>query len=946
MEMIYKRTIFCLLLLLGMSLVASGVQAQEEPFIEASVNGDWMAVYGFEPNQTITITIYDYEGAPDPFMTSVTLDGDGNARLERDVLGRNLVVGNVILATDGTTSKELILVSLSVSGVDYDSDTVWGTAETDLPLRVEVGDEQQSYSLPVSLDSNDEWTADFGAVGFNILDHYWIGVIATEEDGDWTLAELRALPYINGNITGDWASVNEFPPNTPMTISVFNELGDEEPKCSGDLTTDLWGSAQLDCWEVGLEAGNVITADDGETLKELLLVQLTLDVFDPEADIIRGTADPGAVVRVDVWVDESNNASLEVMAGDDGNWSADFDGYDILEDAWYAAFIDDEDGDATMAELPPPPPLPFFTANVTGNWISADGFPPDTEVTVDVYEDEFSSELRFSATLTTDEYGSAWFDFWEQGLYPDNYVEVTGAGFTKGLVVQPLTLDVFDPEADIISGTADPGTPVRVDVWVDDTNNASLEVITDIDGNWIADFNTIEPDGYDLLEEAWYAAFIDDEDGDATMAELPPPPPLPWIEANITADWIEVFEFPPSSTVTISAYELPGDEDPKCEETIESFEEGYAHVDCWEAGLEPGDLVVATDGETTKELLLVPLTIDVFDPENSLIEGTAGGEAFVVVNVYNPPPEDTFASLEVQADSDGNWSAEFTDFTMTLDTWYMAYIYDEDGDATIAELTPTPMPFILAWPEWDLVYGIGFPNGVTVDLIIDDDEDPTNPPVYTASGVTGPAPWNPSETLVEFALDGIVDLHHGHTVVLIYEDVVKVHVVTVLKVVTVRPYVDRIIGIAEPFSGVDIWVQEDPEISISVEAGQYGVWVADFSGVYDIRYDTLGIAAQFDEDGDATFIEWSWSTRGWWWGRYWKWIAPDHWYENYRTISRHGWRSPSHECSEAGSFSGSTDCGSSSAEWRDREYSGSERRLRIDSSGKHWPTTYNLKGDG
>ena len=64
--MFHKRTVLYLLLLLILSFAASGVHAQEIPFIEASVNGDWMAVYAFDPNGTIHITIHDYEGAPDP----------------------------------------------------------------------------------------------------------------------------------------------------------------------------------------------------------------------------------------------------------------------------------------------------------------------------------------------------------------------------------------------------------------------------------------------------------------------------------------------------------------------------------------------------------------------------------------------------------------------------------------------------------------------------------------------------------------------------------------------------------------------------------------------------------------------------------------------------------------------------------------------------------------
>ena len=510
---------------------------------------------------------------------------------------------------------------------------------------------------------------------------------------------------------------------------------------------------------------------------------------------------------------------------------------------------------------------PYFEANVTGNSIQANEFMPGSEVTVKVYEGELPSTERFSAKLTTDEDGSAWFDFWEKELYPWNYVEVTDGPNTKGLIIQPLTLDLFDPEAEIIAGTASPGALVRADVWVDESDNASLEVTTDTDGNWVADFSTFEPDGYDVNPDAWYAAFIIDGDGDATMAELtppPPPPPVPWLEANITTSWIEVFEFSPSTEVTISVYDSPGAETPFCEETPTTDEYGFAHIECWVTPFTPGNLVVMTDGVVIKDLMLAPLSIELFDHENDVIAGTAEPEAFVLINVYNPPPEDTFASLDVMADLDGNWIAEFTDFPIYPDAWYMAYVFDDDGDATTAELLPPPeIPYILAWPAWNWVDGFGFPLGAEVLLIIDDDHDPSNPPLYTTTGLVEPTPWNPDDTVVGFDLGGIVDLQLGHTVVLIYEDLVKVHDVTSLEIISADPFGDLVIGNAEPFSGVDLWAHGVPETDVFAEVNNEGLWVADFAGVYDIVPGSAGIAAQFDDDGDATFVEWFVVSPGW-----------------------------------------------------------------------------------
>jgi hypothetical protein len=527
--MIRKRVPLILVILCA-CMFTSIAAAQEEPYIEASVSNDWMAVYNFEAGANIDILIYPFEGSSEAYSTSVPLDSRGEARLETDALGTDLIPGNVIVATDGSSTKELTIVDLSVVGVDYSAGLVWGTADTALDLRVQVGDELQSYSIPVFL-SDGSWLADFDTEGFEIQEHYWIGVIATEPDGDWTLAEL-----------------------------------------------------------------------------------------------------------------------------------------------------------------PPPPSLPWFEANVTGNWISANGFLPATEVTVTVFEGGLPSAERFSAIEWTDGDGWAWFDLGEQGLEPWNYVEVYDGASTKGLLILPLTLDVFDPEADYIAGTAPENSFVRVDVWIDEFDNASMEVQANSDGGWEADFSTISPDAYDVSPDAWYAAFIVDEDGDSTMAELSPPP---------------------------------------------------------------------------------------------------------------------------------------------------------------------PQPFILVWPAWNWINGIGFPEGSVVTLIVDEDQDPENGFLYSTTGVSVPSDWNPDETVVNFELSGDVDLQHGYVVVLSYDGIVKVHVITSLAISGVDPVDDLVSGSAKAGSGVSLWVNDIPGTDLYIEADSSGFWTADFNLIYDFVPGTAGIAAQFDEDGDATFMEWS-----------------------------------------------------------------------------------------
>jgi hypothetical protein len=88
------------------------------------------------------------------------------------------------------------------------------------------------------------------------------------------------------------------------------------------------------------------------------------------------------------------------------------------------------------------------------------------------------------------------------------------------------------------------------------------------------------------------------------------------------------------------------------------------------------------------------------------------------------------------------------------------------------------------------------------------------------------------------------------------EDIIKLHVVSHLAVLGVDPVSDTVAGIAEPFAGLDLWIQDTPDTNIWVEVADSGDWMADFAGVHDISLGVAGFVAHFDEDGDGTFVQW------------------------------------------------------------------------------------------
>lgn len=179
--------------------------------------------------------------------------------------------------------------------------------------------------------------------------------------------ELETNPFIAVSLTSHWFMAGDFPPETPVTFSVYEHQGDSEPVVVLDqFSTDGTGFLQTQGWEHtwDLAPGNYVTATGGGVTKELLLEYVTLDIFDPDNDFIQGKALPGGR-KVDIGVGNADGEHWMSVFSDEtsGEWIADFTAegfeFDITEDMWAGAHVYDDDGDVTAAHNsgPPSPPL-------------------------------------------------------------------------------------------------------------------------------------------------------------------------------------------------------------------------------------------------------------------------------------------------------------------------------------------------------------------------------------------------------------------------------------------------------------------------------------------------------------------------------------------------------------------------------------------------------------
>jgi hypothetical protein len=152
-------------------------------------------------------------------------------------------------------------------------------------------------------------------------------------------------------------------------------------------------------------------------------------------------------------------------------------------------------------------------------YISAEQFAPHSEISFTFYESDSLEDQLFFTTKGADENGNVGLQVWEWSfpLEPDNYLVVSDGISTKEHAIKLISMDVFDPQTDLLSGTAEPGEFLYVYAQNEETY-CWLETHADGNGNWTADFGSAE---CNVTDDMWTAAMVFDEDGDVSEATRP-----------------------------------------------------------------------------------------------------------------------------------------------------------------------------------------------------------------------------------------------------------------------------------------------------------------------------------------------------------------------------------------------------------------------------------------
>jgi hypothetical protein len=230
----------------------------------------------------------------------------------------------------------------------------------------------------------------------------------------------------------------------------------------------------------------------------------------------------------------------------------------------------------------------------------------------------------------------------------------------------------------------------------------------------------------------------------------------------------------------------------------------------------------------------------VFDPEQYLLHTWIHGI------------DGSYMQLSVE---DGAWLADFDSkgFDLQPGMGGRVELVDQASNATADEWY-IPNPHFYVFPEWDYIIGWEWPAGTLVTAEVYHPGGEETPDCVATTEMSHPE-WSEEEYVAEFFLSETCDIQAGDFVLLTGSLMEREHIVFPLQVTTLDPDTDTIGGVAEPDIEVNAWVHGEDGTFQTVMPDVDGNWMVDFSP-FDLEPEMGGRVEQYDEDGDATSVDW------------------------------------------------------------------------------------------
>jgi hypothetical protein len=503
--------LFLCILVIGLSWKPSvnAFAGWTSPLFMLNINNDssWHEVtaWNWPLGSLVTLTVDNPDTFQNPDYTETQTMGprSGEYPTGASYLQNNEFEGHpgfTITLTDGIQTKSMIVPLLQGTEYDLEADTVSGVTNpfAHVVVACDVGAEPTVFA-----DSNGNWMANFrdpenpDVVLYDVRPGTWCEPQMYDQDRDHIV--LRdwnvPLPIIetlgtNKIVGGGW------PLGSAVTITIddpSNGTGVDFTVTQMPFEVPWYPEGSLDVpipVEYFLEPGFIVEATNGDITKTLVYTNLEVTEIDTDSDIIRGKANPGAGLHVQIH--GSGGIFLDIIADANGDWVAEFQGtYNLTPNTRGRVSQSDMDGDTVTHFFGSPRMIVYLL----DDYVQGLNWKLGATVTLTIDDPENGVGVDYTDTQIVE---VAWWNPSETdigfladtiGIRPGQLVVMTDGITTTTHVVSHLIVTEINTTTNTVAGITDPGGVVEVGRMCDDLGCAIRRVTANNYGSWLADFS-------------------------------------------------------------------------------------------------------------------------------------------------------------------------------------------------------------------------------------------------------------------------------------------------------------------------------------------------------------------------------------------------------------------------------------------------------------------------